>query len=53
MTGEKLAEYVKRLVDEAPPITDEQRQRIQALLRPSSIPEQPYAFPEIDGRRAA
>ena len=31
----KLEEYVKRVVDEAPPLTDEQANRIAALLRPA------------------
>jgi hypothetical protein len=29
------AAYIKRTVDSAPPLTDEQRERIAALLRPS------------------
>ncbi|MGO1511594.1 MAG: hypothetical protein ACTHW4_13610 [Actinomycetales bacterium] len=31
---EKLARYVERVVAEAPPLTDEQRQRIADLLAP-------------------
>ena len=30
----KLAEYVTRVVSEAPPLTDEQLERVSALLRP-------------------
>ncbi len=30
----KLAEYIKRTVDAAPPLTAEQRDRLAALLRP-------------------
>lgn len=28
-----MAEHVRRVVDEAPPLTDEQRERICAILR--------------------
>lgn len=31
----KLEEYVSRIVAEAPPLTDAQRDRIAALLRPA------------------
>lgn len=31
--AEHLAEYVRRVVAEAPPLTDEQRGRIAAILR--------------------
>lgn len=31
----KLAEYVTRVVSEAPPLTDEQLERVSALLRPA------------------
>lgn len=31
-----VEEYVKRVVDEFPPLTDEQRSKIAALLRPST-----------------
>ena len=34
LAAEKLAEYVARVVAEAPPLTDAQRDRIAALLRP-------------------
>lgn len=33
MRALKLEEYVLRVVDEAPPLTNEQRERIAALLR--------------------
>jgi len=33
MRAERLAEHVARVVAEAPPLTDEQRERIAALLR--------------------
>lgn len=33
----RLEEYVARVVAEAPPLTDEQRDRIATLLRPSKI----------------
>lgn len=36
-TAAKLADYIKRTVDQAPPLTDEQRERIAALLRPTAI----------------
>lgn len=35
LAAEKLAEYVARVVAEAPPLTDAQRDRIAALLRPT------------------
>lgn len=31
----RLAEYVTRVVSEAPPLTDEQLERVSALLRPA------------------
>jgi hypothetical protein len=30
----KLAEHIKKIIDQAPPLTDEQRARLAALLRP-------------------
>lgn len=35
LAAEKLADYVARVVAEAPPLTDAQRDRIASLLRPS------------------
>ncbi|TFC20189.1 hypothetical protein E3O51_05595 [Cryobacterium sp. MDB2-10] len=35
LAAERLAEYVRKVVDAAPPLTPEQRDRIAALLRPS------------------
>ncbi|WP_271437791.1 hypothetical protein [Micrococcus luteus] len=35
LKAERLADYVARVVAEAPPLTDAQRDRIAALLRPS------------------
>lgn len=35
LKAERLAEYVKRTVDSAPPLTEEQRDKIAALLRGS------------------
>ena len=32
---ERLADYITRVVDEAPPLTDAQRTRLSALLRGS------------------
>lgn len=32
----KLADYIKHVVDAAPPLTDEQRERLALLLRPSA-----------------
>lgn len=34
LAAEKIAQYVERTVSSAPPLTDEQRDRIAALLRP-------------------
>jgi len=34
--AEKIADYITRTVAAAPPLTDEQRARIAALLRPAS-----------------
>jgi hypothetical protein len=31
----KIEDYVRKVVDQAPPLTDEQRSRIAALLRPT------------------
>lgn len=33
----RLADYVERVVAEAPPLTDEQRDRIAALLKPTTL----------------
>jgi hypothetical protein len=33
MRAERLAEYVTKVVDESPPLTSEQRERIAAILR--------------------
>lgn len=35
LKAERLAEYVERVVSEAPPLTDEQLSRITAILRPT------------------
>lgn len=35
LKAERLADYVARVVAEAPPLTDAQRDRIAALLRPA------------------
>ncbi|MCV7538003.1 hypothetical protein M3D43_004490 [Micrococcus luteus] len=35
LAAEKLAAYVSKTVAEAPPLTDAQRDRIAALLRPA------------------
>ncbi len=32
----KAEDYIKRLVDTAPPLTDEQRDRLAVLLRPTA-----------------
>lgn len=34
----RLAEHIKRVVDSAPPLTPEQRDRLSALLRPTGGP---------------
>ncbi len=36
LAAENLAAYVTKIVDTAPPLSDEQRARITALLRPSA-----------------
>lgn len=36
LAAERLAAYIKRTVDEAPPLTDEQRTRLALLLAPAS-----------------
>lgn len=33
--AERAEDYIRRLVDEAPPLTDEQRARLAALLAPA------------------
>jgi len=35
LAAERLAEHVRRVVDQAPPLTGAQRAQIAALLRPS------------------
>lgn len=35
LAAAKLDAYIKKVVSEAPPLTDEQRDRIAALLRPT------------------
>ncbi|MCV7744784.1 hypothetical protein [Micrococcus luteus] len=35
LKAERLADYVARVVAEAPPLTDAQRDRIAAMLRPT------------------
>lgn len=35
LKAERLAEYVERVVSEAPPLTDEQLARVTAILRPT------------------
>lgn len=35
LRAERLADYIKRTVDAAPPLTAEQRDRLAALLRPA------------------
>ena len=34
LATEKIAAYVERVLDEAPPLTDDQRTRLAELLRP-------------------
>lgn len=36
LRAERLADHVQRVVSEAPPLTDDQRARIAALLRPGA-----------------
>lgn len=35
LKAERLEEHIKKIVDSAPPLNDEQRNRLAALLRPS------------------
>lgn len=37
LAAERLAEHVRRVVDTFPPLTDEQRNQIAALLRPTAV----------------
>ncbi len=37
MTGEERREYVRKLVDEMPPLTEEQRADLRQLLRPGVL----------------
>jgi hypothetical protein len=37
LKAERLADYIARTVDAAPPLTDEQRQRLAALLTPRQV----------------
>jgi hypothetical protein len=36
MRAERLAEFIARTVDAAPPLTESQRERLAALLRPTA-----------------
>lgn len=36
LKAERLAEHVAKVVDSAPPLTDDQRARIAGLLRPAA-----------------
>lgn len=36
LKAEHLADYIRRTVESAPPLTDEQRARLASLLRPES-----------------
>lgn len=38
MSPEQLAEHVRAMVDAAPPLSDAQRERLAALLRPVARP---------------
>lgn len=42
------AEYVRKLVDQAPPLTEAQRAQLAVLLRPAPLPTV-----EVDQREAA
>jgi hypothetical protein len=35
LRAERLADHIKKVVDSAPPLTDQQKGRLSALLRPS------------------
>lgn len=37
LAAAKLAAYIRRVVDEAPPLTDEQRQTLARLLRGGQV----------------
>lgn len=37
LKSERLEDYIRRVVDEAPPLTAEQRDRLALLLRPAPI----------------
>lgn len=41
----KLADYIRKVVDEAPPLTDAQRERLAAILSPAAT--------SAGGRRAS
>lgn len=43
MTAAERAEYIRRLVDEAPPLTEAQIRRLRQLLQPSATAEQAAA----------
>lgn len=38
LRAERATDYIQKLVDSAPPLTDEQRSRLVALLSPSAAP---------------
>lgn len=38
LKAERLEEHIRRIVDDAPPLTDEQRHRLAQVLRPSVAP---------------
>lgn len=39
----RIADYIRKTVDSAPPLTSEQRDRLAALLAAPTAPEQPKA----------
>jgi hypothetical protein len=50
LRAENLAEHITRVVEAAPPLTPEQRDRLAALLRPSTSAD-PGPEAASDGRR--
>jgi hypothetical protein len=37
VSNRDLLDHIKRIVDEAPPLSDEQRDRLAGLLRPEAL----------------
>ena len=46
MTEDELDARIRKIVDAAPPLTDQQRVKLAELLRPVRVSQDRYHFPE-------